>query len=101
MKYETLDEVINDKDFYLIDNDVKQYKFRAECLFDIIGFLKLSGEHEIHFTIESSNKYPDCICTIYTNASLDQIQDIFNSVPNSHVMKETIALASEYTGERA
>lgn len=79
-----------------------KYKFRAECLLDILDFKKLTyiNEWECLFTIETDNNFPDCICTLKTDKSILEIQELFEAMLDSHVMSQTLALENEYTGIR-
>ena len=79
----------------------RKYKFRSECISDIMDFLSLTRGYDIGFTIEFNNQnLPDCECTLETLASLEEIKELFDSMLDSHVMQETLALEEEYTGIR-
>ena len=77
-----------------------KYKLRAECLADLVNFLKLTGSIKMGLVIELDNKFPDCICTLETSARLDTIKKILEEVPDGHVMIQTLSKESLYTGTR-
>lgn len=78
---------------------VQTYKFRAECFQDVYNFLKrVPGQPQ--FRIERGGVFPDCEIEFRSNMTTGQLKEILNDIPNSHVMVETLALASEYTGIR-
>jgi hypothetical protein len=79
---------------------VNKYKFRAECIADVMLFLKSSKPFSINFTLEFSNELPDVTCTIETTATLEDLGYIFDEIVDSHVMRETIKPELEYTGDR-
>lgn len=43
---------------------------------------------------------PDCEVTIDTTLSIENIIAIIGTIPDSHVMAQTLKLENEYTGER-
>ena len=83
----------------------KEYKLRAECLADVHKFME-----QVHFQGRGAFCYgykvfglelaPDVVLEFKSDHSLDEIKDILKSIPDSHVMLETVALKKDYTGER-
>lgn len=74
------------------------YKMRAECMEDFCRFL--SRVHAISFKVEKLGSFFDIVATFTTNLSLDEIKQKISTIPDGHVMLETITFESEYTGER-
>lgn len=74
-----------------------EYKLRAECLPDVhrlLEKLKFSRYHII------SVFPPDVELEFKSDHSLDEIKKVLKTIPDSHVMLETVALKKNYTGER-
>jgi hypothetical protein len=88
------------------------YKFRAEAPDDVKLFLqqaKNAGVQISDVKMEPQtivdNKgikvpIPDVIVTFKSDSSLTTLQEILAKVPDGHVMYETLAWASSYTGNR-
>jgi len=75
----------------------KKIKLRAECLHDVHSLMaKLS--HSEYRVI--SKMLPDVEVVITSSQSIESIKEILKTIPDSHVMIETIALQKNYTGER-
>jgi len=75
------------------------YKFRAECIHDVLEFMgKAKFEYDIK--IERKSLFPDVVVEIATKESVDTIKAIFNEIPDTHVIIETIRPKKIYTGER-
>lgn len=83
-----------------IEEKKKKYKFRAECIADVMLFLKSSKDFTMNFTLEFSNELPDATCTIETTATIEDLDYILSGIVDSHVMRETIKPELEYTGDR-
>lgn len=81
-------------------DEIKHYKFRAECEHDANKLRKRLGMK--CFKIVKTIKYyfPDAVVDLYTTLSLEEIRDVIREIPDGHVMLETVALTEEYTGER-
>lgn len=73
------------------------FKFRAEALCDVTGFLEqfIPTKATIIFEMEM-----DVECIIETVAEIDEVIAYMDMVPDSHVMIQTIKPINEYTGER-
>lgn len=75
------------------------YKFRAECIHDVLEFMgKAKFQYDIK--IERKSLFPDVVVEISTKESISTIKAIFNDIPDTHVIIETIQLKKLYTGER-
>lgn len=75
------------------------YKFRAECIHDVLEFMgKAKFQYDIK--IERKGLFPDVVVEIATKESVDTIKAIFNEIPDTHVIIETIQPKKLYTGER-
>lgn len=75
-----------------------KYKLRAECLHDINVFLE--SRTVGCFTIVRPSILPDVQFTFESDLALDDIKSILKTIPDGHVMVETVALEQNYTGER-
>ena len=78
---------------------MNKYKLRAECLSDVFDFLK--STEVISFSINTIMDYAsDVELTFFSCFPIFRIKEILDSIPDSHVMRETIEKADNYTGER-
>lgn len=82
------------------------YKFRAECFIDVARFLGVLGtEANVnHVSIEHFERdglmEPDCLVSLQCSLSLAALKAVAASVPDGHVMVDTVATAEKYTGRR-
>lgn len=78
------------------------YKFRAECISDVIRLMKRIINHDpIEFiSIEKMECGTDVVCTLSCGLSLEGIRLAMERVRDSHVMIETLETAENYTGNR-
>jgi hypothetical protein len=75
------------------------YKFRAECIHDVLEFMgKAKFQYDIK--IERKGMFPDVVVEIATKESIGAIVAIFNKIPDTHVIIETIQPKKLYTGDR-
>ena len=74
-----------------------EYKLRAECLADVQALMQ-----KIKFSeYKVINVFPpDVELEFKTDLPLEEIKTVLKSIPDSHVMLETLALKTDYTGER-
>lgn len=85
-----------------------KYKLRAECFRDIQRFLDLvlaNSDQQLGIvidfaTLNNGGRLPSATLELETDLTLAQLSSLLNEVPDSHVMRETIAPADQYTGER-
>lgn len=78
------------------------YKMRAECTADLTRFLEqvpVESFSAKHFKIQDVT-LPDLVIEFSSPWQLAQIRAAMAEIIDGHVMLETVALASEYTGER-
>ncbi len=84
------------------------YKFRAECLTDIVRLLAILPDFDIQVIsvfIEPISvkwtKLPDRVCTLDLHpVNHSRIIEAIEQVPDNHVMAETLNYTNYYTGER-
>lgn len=75
------------------------YKFRAECIHDVLEFMgKAKFQYDIK--IERKDFFPDVVVEIATKESIESIVNVFNKIPDTHVVVETIQPKKLYTGDR-
>ena len=79
-------------------NKLKKYKFRAECLSDVIHFLRQFGVKKVK--IKSMKNIPDVTAVIKTKKSIKELIKIAQNLEDCHVIAQTIRKKKEYTGER-
>lgn len=78
------------------------YKCRAECFTDVARWF-LATDLPGFFcepAIKGHKTYADVTVEFRSLASLRDLRESMRKVADCHVMAETLALASEYTGER-
>lgn len=81
----------------------KSYKFRAECLTDVqklynfVDFQDNINGLRIEKDVMGS---PDVEVFFRSDLKIDQIRNIMASIPDSHVMQQSLTLAKDYTGIR-
>ena len=80
--------------------EIKHYKFRAECEHDVDELRKRLGMKCCKIVKTIKYYFPDVVVDLYTTLSLQGIKDEIREIEDGHVMIETVALAEEYTGER-
>jgi hypothetical protein len=86
-------------DFRIQGKHVNQFRFRAECEYDVNQLRKVLGQH-YYKMIKVVDQYPDTLVDLFTSMSLKDLRNEMRCVPNSHVMIQTVAYADNYTGER-
>lgn len=83
---------------------MKTYKFRAECLVDVIKLRRIAQQSAYSMPVFSTMKityddrFPDVEVTVKTNRP-KCLKCLMRKVPDSHVMIETFAKKSQYTGK--
>lgn len=78
----------------------KRYKFRAECLQDVVDFINLTIGEIQNLEIYNDPDYPDTRLTFDTSRDKNYLLSVIKKIEDGHVMAETLELLSEYTGER-
>lgn len=80
------------------------YKFRAECLNDIVLVLKWLKNSEFESAkitkVAQIKSAPDRECELGCSLEFGELKRRIKLVEDSHVMVETLAPLFEYTGER-
>ncbi len=80
--------------------EIYEFKFRAECLSDIILFLNTSRNF-LKFNIDNDEAtLPDCEIEITTYLNYSSMLGIMRRIPDSHVMMQTLQPKLDYTGIR-
>jgi hypothetical protein len=76
------------------------YRFRAECQADVDELRRLLSTKIDRITIVNSPPFPDVEVEVEVDLSLEELRDTMRRVVDGHVMVQTVARNSEYTGER-
>ena len=77
------------------------YKFRAECLIDVIQFMGHAPELIQNIEVDKHERFPDCFVTLKSHSELPEILNkILEMKGDVHVMFESLQPEGEYTGER-
>ena len=74
------------------------YCFRAEGLIDVERLKKLLPEDKME--IHQDGQFPDVDVRLVSKHSINEPLLLMATIPDSHVMQQTIALEHEYTGVR-
>ena len=82
------------------DEDIFNYKFRAECRADVDEFLKHLKKQIIKHSITQNEMFPDCVVEFSSRSDIDYFRRCMKTIEDGHVMYESLNYASEYTGER-
>lgn len=78
------------------------YMFRAECMHDVSALLTNMDAKGLALSISIQNDpdWPDLDVTMKTNLTLDEVRAEMRTVPDGHVMVQTLVPEGEFTGER-
>jgi len=94
-------ELITKTPSFSIYPNYTRFKLRAECLNDAIQFIRSRKIKNLwHVKIEQEELYPDVDFEFNTKMSLKEILIILSTIPDSHVMMDTINPIEKYTGKR-
>jgi hypothetical protein len=85
-----------------------RYKFRSECLWDIICFITVNKQEQdcssklqlIILSIQKDDILPDYECVFESKNTKLEIINKMLKLDDSHVMYQTLELEKKYTGER-
>lgn len=85
------------------------YRFRAECQADVLQLLKLIPPpirfELLHLPLKlpdgSTVPVPDGYCEIETTMPITVLAAWMHSIPDGHVMVETLRLRDDYDGQRS
>lgn len=86
--------------------DFGHYKFRAECLNDVIEFLlrcptaARASRLEVDVGETLPEKDSDPVVELETMLTLEEIRSLMGKVEDGHVMYQTVQPVASYTGER-
>jgi hypothetical protein len=79
----------------------KKYKFRAEFVKDVLKLRELSrGMRLSKLNLTFSDIFPDVKATFESSASIKDLEMLFHSIEDGHVMIETLNTEKNYNGER-
>lgn len=82
------------------------YRFRSECLFDVVEFLKIAAKRAgtaiERYEIECDHTRGGGCEVAFWSPESDgsEFHRVLQEIPDGHVMVETFALAKHYTGAR-
>ena len=76
------------------------YKFRAECLDDVLELLRLIGADVHEWRLFKHGEWPDVVVELKVQMTLMMLIGVMREVVDGHVMVETVAPIDKYTGER-
>jgi hypothetical protein len=78
---------------------MNRFKFRAECLEDVVNLLYRikTKDTEIHIKFF---QVPDVEAVLTTDLSLEDVIDQARAVTDGHVIVETVQPEKDYTGDR-
>jgi|688.fasta_scaffold00022_124 hypothetical protein len=77
------------------------YKFRAECLYDVIQFMGHCPEVIQNIEVQRDERFPDCYITLQSHSAMSEILNkILEMQGDVHVMFESLQPETEYTGQR-
>lgn len=74
------------------------YRFRAECSQDVKAVVSNGWFTDV--SMEQDPDFPDVEVKMKTHHPLDKIRELLSSLPDGHVMAESVNYADKYTGER-
>ena len=77
-----------------------RYKFRAEGLCDVVEFLSSPSTVALHVVIEQPDWGPDVTCEFNSPTPLQTLKQVMGDLSDGHVMRQTLELKENYTGER-
>ena len=78
------------------------FSFRAECPGDALCLCRMvvARLSRIGIEIPDYGKIPDAEGFIETDMDIEEVREAMRQVPDGHVMLQTVALTSDYTGFR-
>lgn len=81
--------------------EIFKYKFRAECRYDIMLFIKKSYKDLFDYKlIPDQTPYSDVEFEFSSNLTLYELKIILRDIIDSHIMLDTINYYDDYTGVR-
>lgn len=81
---------------------MQTYKMRAECAHDLAAFMVTVPVQSFRAdkVVINGIQLPDMVAEFTSSLSLKEIKAAIADIEDGHVMLETVALQSEYTGKR-
>lgn len=81
---------------------VRIFRFRAEYIVDARALLRrIPSRSLISFDSITLEQLPDVVCQIKVRGfNLEAMREFCRTIPDGHVMLQTIQLRKQYTGER-
>ena len=77
-----------------------KYKVRAECSSDIDKLIQeITDSKIVVMSREVKKPFPDEVLEFESDYSLLELQKLCLEIPDGHVMRQTIAVAAEFTGK--
>lgn len=76
------------------------FKFGVECSSYVIRVLGVIPSNEVEIINKNTFTFGDVEVTFKSNLTIDQIRKYMSQVEDGHVMYQTVALESEYSGYR-
>lgn len=78
------------------------YRFRAECLQDVVEFLNGSIKRIgfNRYVLIQERGHPDVEVELDAEVPIEELRDELRKVEDGHVMVQTIALKEDYSGNR-
>jgi hypothetical protein len=77
-----------------------KYKFRAECIDDVLVFRKDTTGKITSLVVNFDDKLPDVTVTFESDEDPKYIESVIAQIQDGHVMRESLNYADNYTGER-
>lgn len=82
-----------------------KYKLRAECSRDVLNFIQAANDCMSTFNMTRindplSNRMPDVAFEFEIDLELSEVIDLLKTIPDSHIMYETVEPIEQYDGER-
>lgn len=77
-----------------------KYKFRAECILDVLAFRKRAFGRIKDLTVVFHDRFPDVTVTVESEEGQQDLEAILANIEDGHVMFESFNTEKDYTGER-
>ena len=90
----------NLNDWQLRQKNPQRFKFRAECVNDIIEFINAVPKPIWMVNLQQQDSFPDATFEFTCDLNLKEILFILYEIPDGHVMMDTLNPIENYTGDR-
>lgn len=84
---------------FMVTNSPSSYKMRAECQHDIDVLLEKYKDFFDNTEVKETG-FPDVVMSFTSTLSLNEIRYVLDTIPDGHVMFQSVNYADKYTGER-